>query len=78
MKNTNMRAKLTRTTEASDRKKICMMDASSGTVTIFTCKKKANSENAVLKKLAETNGCMSDTEWMVVEKLNVESNNTDT
>lgn len=72
MKDINKSAKLMRATEANDKKKICMMDASSGEVTIFSCKKTANPENAVIKKLAETDGCMNNTEWMVVKKLNIE------
>ncbi|MCK5233608.1 MAG: hypothetical protein KAJ91_02210 [Candidatus Aenigmarchaeota archaeon] len=73
MSDRNKCTKLARTIESSDKKKICMMDASSGTVTIFTCKKKANPENAVIKKCAETGGYMSDTEWMVVKKLKIEN-----
>ncbi len=58
--------------KSTQQKKICVLDASSGEVTIFTCKTNANPENAVIKKLAETGGHMGDTEWMVVKKLNIE------
>ena len=66
-----MRAKLARDTESNDRKKICMINASSGEVTIFACKKNANPENAVIKRCAETGSYMNNTECMVVKKLNI-------
>lgn len=69
MKSKNKREKLMRAKEANNRMKICMMNASSGKVTIFTCKKNANPENAVIQRCMKMGGNMGDIEWRVIKKL---------